>query len=75
MGSTLAGSGLTCLFPGPFDHLSGKHRAVLELAFVHGMSYDEIAKIVGCPVGTVKSRMSYALKALYAKLRRTDFER
>ena len=53
--------------------LSTKHRAVLELAFVHGMAYKEIAQVVGCPVGTVKSRMSYALRALNGKLKETDF--
>jgi RNA polymerase sigma-70 factor (ECF subfamily) len=53
--------------------LSIKHRAVLELAFIHDMAYKEIAEVVGCPVGTVKSRMSYALKALNSKLKRTDY--
>jgi len=48
--------------------LSIKHRAVLELAFVQGMSYKDIAHVVGCPVGTVKSRMSYALRALISKI-------
>lgn len=48
--------------------LSPKHRAVIELAFVHDLPYTEIAKIVDCPVGTVKSRMSYALQHLTAVL-------
>jgi RNA polymerase sigma-70 factor (ECF subfamily) len=52
--------------------LSTKHRAVLELAFVQGMAYKEIAQVVGCPVGTVKSRMSYALRALNGKLKKMD---
>jgi RNA polymerase sigma-70 factor (ECF subfamily) len=51
------------------DRLSAKHREVLDLAFVHEMSYREIARVVGCPVGTVKSRMSYALRALNRILR------
>jgi RNA polymerase sigma-70 factor (ECF subfamily) len=55
------------------DLLSYKHRSVLELAFVQGMSYVEIAQVVGCPVGTVKSRMSYAIKALNGKLKGIDF--
>lgn len=46
------------------ESLSPKHRAVLELAFVHDLQYTEIAEIVGCPVGTVKSRVSYALQAI-----------
>jgi RNA polymerase sigma-70 factor, ECF subfamily len=48
--------------------LSPKHRAVIELAFAHDLSYAEIARIVACPVGTVKSRMSYALRHLTAVL-------
>jgi len=44
--------------------LTPKHRAVLELAFIEEMSYSEIAVILNCPIGTVKSRMSYALRNL-----------
>ena len=42
------------------NKLSPKHRAVIELAFFYDLSYSEIAQVVGCPEGTVKSRMSYA---------------
>ena len=51
------------------DKLSPTHRAVLELAFFHEMNYTEIAKIMDCPVGTVKSRMSYARRNLSAHLK------
>ncbi len=51
------------------EQLSHKHRSVIELTFVHGFSYQEIADIMKCPVGTVKSRMSYALRYL-----KTDVE-
>lgn len=44
--------------------LSRKHRAVIELAFVQELSYAEIAEVLSCPVGTVKSRVSFALKYL-----------
>ncbi len=54
------------------NSLSAKHRAVLELAFMHGMRYAEIAQVVGCPVGTVKSRMSYALKAMHVEYKKTE---
>lgn len=50
------------------DQLSPKHRAVLELAFYHELSYQDIAEIVGCPVGTVKSRVSYARRSLQEAL-------
>jgi RNA polymerase sigma-70 factor (ECF subfamily) len=46
------------------DRLSPKHREVIELAFAHELSYAEIAQVANCPVGTVKSRMSYALRYL-----------
>ena len=46
------------------DYLSETHRAVIELAYVHDFKYAEIADVMNCPSGTVKSRMSYALKHL-----------
>jgi RNA polymerase sigma-70 factor (ECF subfamily) len=44
--------------------LTPAHRAVIELTFVQGLSYAEIAEVMNCPMGTVKSRMSYALRHL-----------
>ena len=44
--------------------LTSNHRAVIELTFVQGLSYAEIAEVMNCPIGTVKSRMSYALRRL-----------
>jgi len=54
------------------EKLSPNHRSVVELTFVHGFAYREIAEIMRCPVGTVKSRMSYALKNLSAYLTQTE---
>lgn len=54
--------------------LSPEHRAVLELAFVHGLSYREVAQVVGCPVGTVKSRVSHARRLLKGALERMGVE-
>ncbi len=47
--------------------LPDEHRAVLELRFFAGKSLDEIATLLGCPLGTVKSRLHHGLE----KLRRT----
>jgi RNA polymerase sigma-70 factor (ECF subfamily) len=44
--------------------LSLPHREVLALRFLEGMTYDEVARVVGCPVGTVRSRLHYARDAL-----------
>lgn len=51
--------------------LSAKHREVLELVFVFGFSPDEVARILDVPDGTVKSRISYARRALLLALRGT----
>jgi len=51
--------------------LSSHHREVLELHFFHGFSLDEIASITEVPVGTVKSRLSYARQALLKQLGET----
>jgi RNA polymerase sigma-70 factor (ECF subfamily) len=40
------------------------HRAVIELTYFHGCRYQEIAQIMGCPVGTVKTRMFHARRRL-----------
>lgn len=40
--------------------LSTDQRAVLELVFYQGLSLAEAAQVMDCPVGTIKSRLSYA---------------
>lgn len=50
------------------DSLSPKHCEVLSLVFQHGFSLDEAARILDVPTGTVKSRISYARKALLHQL-------
>lgn len=44
--------------------LSEDHRTVVELTFYHGFSYAEIARIVDCPINTVKTRMFHARRQL-----------
>lgn len=48
--------------------LPEKLRAVLLLHDIEGMPYEEIAQIVGCPLGTVKSRLFNARLQLRGKL-------
>lgn len=40
--------------------LSDDHRSVLLLVSVEGLSYDQVGKVLGVPVGTVMSRLSRA---------------
>lgn len=46
------------------ESLSADHREVVYLTFYEGLSYGEIAKILGIPPGTVKSRMFHAKRKL-----------
>lgn len=48
--------------------LSEIHRMVVTLHDVQGLSHDEIAKIIGCNVGTVRSRLFYARQQLQGSL-------
>lgn len=50
--------------------LSPKHRVVLALVDLQGMDYEEAAKTVGCPLGTLKSRVARARDAFASKFRR-----
>jgi len=50
--------------------LPEEHRLVVELRFFAGATLDEIAAALGCPLGTVKSRLHHALE----KLRRMNLE-
>jgi RNA polymerase sigma-70 factor, ECF subfamily len=36
---------------------------------LHGLSYEEIAQVAGCPIGTVRSRLHYATQRLETALR------
>lgn len=48
--------------------LSIKHRTVVTLFEIDGLSHQEIAEIMNCSVGTVRSRLHYAKQLLQAEL-------
>src|SRR5580692_9549024 len=48
--------------------LSDFHRLVVTLHDVQGMSHEEIAKIMDCNIGTVRSRLFYARQQLQSYL-------
>jgi RNA polymerase sigma-70 factor, ECF subfamily len=52
-----------------FAELSHEHQAVLTLRVVEDLSYDDIARTLGVPAGTVMSRLSRARAELRARLR------
>jgi RNA polymerase sigma-70 factor (ECF subfamily) len=46
------------------QELSPAHRAVVDLTYYHELDYNEISRILDCPVGTVKTRMFHARRHL-----------
>jgi RNA polymerase sigma-70 factor (ECF subfamily) len=48
--------------------LSEEHRAILILKDIEGLDYNEIAVVLGCNIGTVKSRLSRARDSFRRKM-------
>jgi RNA polymerase sigma-70 factor (ECF subfamily) len=48
--------------------LSPIHRAVLNLREIEGLSYEEMAKVMGCSVGTIMSRLFHARRRMQKAL-------
>jgi RNA polymerase sigma-70 factor (ECF subfamily) len=55
--------------------LSAEHREIIDLVYYHEKSVEEVAKIVGIPEATVKTRMFYARKRLGELLKAQDVDR
>ena len=53
------------------DQLAPEHREILLLRFIEEMSYEDIARVTDCQVGTVKSRLHYAKRALRRMMERS----
>ena len=53
--------------------LSAEHREIIDLIYYHEKSIEEVAKIVGIPENTVKTRMFYARKKLAEMLKAAGF--
>ena len=56
------------------SELSVKHRAVFLMARYDGLYYDEIARVLRIPTGTVKSRMNKTVKILMDRFQEEDHE-
>jgi RNA polymerase sigma-70 factor (ECF subfamily) len=60
-----------------FKRMAGKQAVVVRLHDMEGNTIQEIAKIIRCPIGTVKSRLFYGrqeFKALFQSLGNRQFE-
>ena len=54
---------------GAIDSLGDKPRSVIILHDVEGFSYEEMAEILNCSIGTIKSRLHRAREILRDKLK------
>jgi RNA polymerase sigma-70 factor (ECF subfamily) len=52
--------------------LSPASRAVIVLYYLHELSLDETAAVLGIPLGTVKSRLAYGLESLRRRFREEE---
>jgi RNA polymerase sigma-70 factor, ECF subfamily len=55
--------------------LSREHREIIDLVYYHEKSVEEVARLVGIPEATVKTRMFYARKRLSGLLRSAGIDR
>jgi RNA polymerase sigma-70 factor (ECF subfamily) len=51
------------------ERLPEELRTAIQLREIEGMSYEEIAKVMDCPIGTVRSRIFRAREAIAQELR------
>lgn len=51
------------------DDLPGELRTAITLREVDGLSYEEIAEVMACPIGTVRSRIFRAREAIDRRIR------
>jgi RNA polymerase sigma factor (sigma-70 family) len=55
------------------ERLPEKYRAPVVLCYLEGQTYEQAARQIGCPVGTVRVRLSRARQRLRARLGRRGF--
>jgi len=51
------------------DELPEELRTAIQLREIEGMSYEDIARVMDCPIGTVRSRIFRAREAIAERLR------
>ena len=59
-GAALEKSEEEALLHAALNRLSGEHREVLLLKDIEGMKYEDMAEVLGVPIGTIRSRLHRA---------------
>lgn len=67
--TVLAGRQVAATVNAAIDALSEDLRQAIVLREIEGLSYEEIADVMNCPIGTVRSRIYRAREAIATKLR------
>jgi RNA polymerase sigma-70 factor (ECF subfamily) len=67
--SVLASKEIAATVQKAMEDLPEDLRTAIELREIEGLSYEEIATIMNCPIGTVRSRIFRAREAIAAQLR------
>lgn len=65
---------LRLLLRAEVDGLPGKYRSLVLHTYMEGKSNEQVARLLGCPVGTVKGRLSRARDLLRARLSRRGWD-
>lgn len=60
---------LNAVLSAAIDSLSENHRTIIILREIEGLSYEEIAEVMDCHLGTVMSRLHHARKNLQKALK------
>ena len=58
-----------------FWRLSPAHREIITMIGINGMSYEQVAKVLDCPIGTVRSRLARARAELQSAIDGKDATR
>lgn len=67
--AVLAGKEVAATVNAAVDALSEDLRQAITLREIEGLSYEEIAEVMNCPIGTVRSRIFRAREAIAQRLR------
>ena len=67
--SVLASKQVATAVNSAIEALSEDLRQAITLREIEGLSYEEIAEVMNCPIGTVRSRIFRAREAIAARLR------
>jgi RNA polymerase sigma-70 factor (ECF subfamily) len=67
--SLLAAKEIAAAVNSAMDALPDELRQAVTLREIEGLSYEEIAEVMNCPIGTVRSRIFRARESISAKIR------